>query len=354
MGSGSVALAAIATVAVAAIAWLAVVAFKGAGIRVPARLIPAPTETPDAARDRLATVLEDDPRVVREDSFTRLALPEGPMKAFIVAFHGFTNSPAQFGEVVDALVAEGYGVLVPRAPYQGEIEPTGAALAKLTDDDLAIHVEHAIDVATGFEAPVWALGLSGGGVLAAWAAATRPEVRRVAVAAPIATPLGTPYPAVRLAVPLGGAIPSGVYIWWDSKVKLDLPRAPFAYPGFPLKGIVPYLRFSVALRDGRMKPGWPVEHAGLILNPIDKSVEAGTAREMMLGAFDEDAVELIEYDLDAALGWDHDFVSPIGDRAGSGAQVARIFLEALGVTGAEAPEIDRVSDLRAPQPAPTS
>jgi hypothetical protein len=75
---------------------------------------------------------------------------------------------------------------------------------------------------------------------------------------------------------------------------------------------------------------------------------------MMLGAFDEDAVELIEYDLDAALGWDHDFVSPIGDSAGSGAQVARIFLEALGVTGAEAPEIDRVSDLRAPQPAPTS
>lgn len=267
---------------------------------------------------------------IPEATRTRLCEPDGAALATIVIWHGFTNAPSQFVKVAEGLRTAGYRVLLPRMPHHGQADVLNRDLAHLTEVELVDQVHTCVDIATGFGAPVWVVGLSGGATLAGWAAASRPEVSRLVLAAPLAAPVGFPPLLVRALVRFPRIVPR-FYHWWDPRKKADLGHSPYAYPGFPFQALMPFLHMSEALFDHSATVGHRLERVVLVTNPGDFAVRKDVAREFASGVFGDYADTFGEAGVDGSLKWMHDFVDPYSPGAGTTDQVVSILLATLGV-----------------------
>ncbi|HEX5335721.1 MAG TPA: alpha/beta fold hydrolase [Propionicimonas sp.] len=266
---------------------------------------------------------------IPEATRSRLFEPDGDSIATVVIWHGFTNAPSQFRAVAEELQSGGYRVLVPRMPYHGEQDVLNRDLVKLTTGQLVDHLNAVVDIAAGFGDPVWAVGLSAGATIAGWAAATRVEVSRLVLAAPLVAPVGFPLPLVRLFVKFPRIVPR-LYWWWDPRVKAKIVGSPHAYPGFPLPGIMSFLHLSEWLYDGSVKEGHDLERVVLVTNPGDFAIRKDAARAFASDIFAPRAAYFGEAGIDADLKWMHDFVDPLSPSTGTTQQVAAILLASLG------------------------
>lgn len=299
-------------------------------IAAPPPTQPQPAADPAGARQRFEALCALDDERVGDSTRTQLFEPAGPALATIVAWHGFTNAPSQFAAVATALTEQGYRVLVPRQPYQGFTDVLNRSLAELTVTDLIAHVDACVDIAAGFGDPVWVAGLSAGGVLAAWAAATRREVQRAVLLAPLVAPKGVPMPAVRMLVKFPRLVPR-IYYWWDPRVKENLGHSPHAYPGFPVPGLMPYLHLSEALFDHTVETERSLTRVVLVSNPGDFAIRRDAARSFATTVFAAHADYYGEATVDPGLGWWHDFVDPWSPHRGSTEQVVALLLAVFGV-----------------------
>lgn len=321
--------------------WAAVVALTGLGIRTPKAGSADPASDPADARERWARVRARDGADVRPECHGELFEPTGGVEplATIAVFHGFTNCPAQFQATATELASRGYAVYVPRAPFHGLTDDLGHPLAELTVDELTAHVHETVDIAAGLGRPVWVAGLSTGGVLAAWAGATRHEVERVFSIEPAAAPFRVAFPAVRFAVAIRRLMPGGIYMWWDDKLKAELRRpGDTAYPGFPTRAVLPYWHMAEALTDRRVVPNHLLDRVVLLVNPDDVAIDAGAARDMMANTFTGFASYLAEFDLPPGLGWGHDFVDQKNQHHGTPEQISAVIRAGFGVNDAPVEE----------------
>lgn len=291
---------------------------------------PRPAASPEEARTRFEALCALDDERVGDSTRTQLFEPEGEALATIVAWHGFTNAPSQFVAVATALAGRGYRVLVPRQPHQGFTDVLTRALAQLEIAELTAQVDTCVDIAAGFGAPVWVTGLSAGGVLAGWAAATRGEVERAVLMAPLVAPKGVPLPLVRLLVKHPRPV-SGIYYWWDPRVKENLGHSPHAYPGFPVPGLLPYLHLAMALLHGAVTPTHRLQRVVLTSNPGDFAIRRDAARTFATTVFAGSTDYYGEANVDPELGWWHDFVDPWSPHRGTTEQVVALLLAAFGV-----------------------
>lgn len=289
---------------------------------------PVPATDRDAALDRFAALTALD-EGIPEATRTRLFEPDDEASATLVIWHGFTNAPIQFVAVAEHLRDAGYRVLLPRMPHHGLADVLTRELARLTVDELTEQVDACVDIAAGFGAPVWVVGLSAGAGLAAWAAATRPEVTRLVLAAPLVAPKGFPLPVLRAFVRFPGAVPR-FYNWWDPRAKDKLGHSPYAYPGFPLPGLFPFLHLTEALLDGSVPAGHRLERVVLINNPCDVAIRRDAAGSFAPKVFAHQADEVRELVVDPALAWPHDFVDPWSPGGGTPEQVTAVLLAGLG------------------------
>lgn len=293
----------------------------------PARPHPAPDAV--GARSRLGELTGLDASIP-EATRTRLFEPVGGAETTIVIWHGFTNAPSQFVAVAETLQAAGHRVLLPRMPHHGQADVLTRDLVNLTSAELVAHVDACIDIAAGYGGEIWVVGLSAGATLAGWAAATRNEVRRLVLAAPLVAPKGFPLPLVRLFVTFPRIVPR-FYMWWDPRVKDKLGHSPYAYPGFPVPGVMPFMHLSEALFDHSVEAGHRLDRVVLVSNPGDFAIRRDAARDFASGVFGGRADYLGEANVDGGLKWMHDFVDPWSPGAGSTEQVVAILSAALGV-----------------------
>ena len=161
-------------------------------------------------------------------------------------------------------------------PYHGLPDVLTRDLLKLTPEQLVAQVDACVDIAAGFGDPVWLLGLSAGATMAAWGAATRPEVSRLVLAAPLAAPVGFPMLLVRLFARFPRIVPR-IYWWWDPRVKDKIVGSPYAYPGFPLPAIMSFLALSEWLFDGSVRVGHQLDRTVLVTNPGDFAIRKDVA-----------------------------------------------------------------------------
>ena len=290
---------------------------------------PHPAQDATEARSRFGELARLD-RAIPDATRTRLFEPEGGAETTIVIWHGFTNAPPQFVAVAELLQARGYRVMLPRMPHHGQADLLNRDLEHLTAAELVSQVDACIDIAAGFGGQVWVVGLSAGATLAAWAAATRDEVRRLVLAAPLVAPKGFPLPLVRSFVRFPRIVPR-FYMWWDPRVKDKLGHSPYAYPGFPVPGVMPFLHLSEALFDHSVEAGHRLERVVLVSNPGDFAIRRDAARDLASGVFGGRADYLGEANVDGDLKWMHDFVDPWSPGAGTTEQVVAILSAALGV-----------------------
>ncbi len=111
----------------------------------------------------------------------------------IVMFHGVGECPLQFDAMGRYFYEQGYNVLIPRAPHFGL--PDNREHGKVTAQELVTFADSSVTVGTGLGDELSLIGLSGGGVLATWAAEYRSDaVSRVEVLAPFYAPSATQAP----------------------------------------------------------------------------------------------------------------------------------------------------------------
>jgi len=269
---------------------------------------PHPIVTYDQAL-RLVDSLQaaETPAIARECR-TELKTHGGRTAHVVVLFHGLTNCPAQFDSLGRIAFARGANVFIPRLPRHGFADRMSEELAHSDAVELRRFTDRVIDAAQGLGDTVTVAGLSVGGALAVWAAQERSDVDRAVLIAPMigdAMARGGWTPVVAR---LTRALPNQ-FIWWDAKVKQDLPGPRHVYPRFSTRSVAATLNLSwIALEHAlRSAPGC----RSLVMVTVggDEAVDNGLCDEIVR-AWRAHGADVVAYQFPDSLKLNHDIIDP--------------------------------------------
>ena len=226
-----------------------------------------------------------------------------------VLLHGLTNAPRQFRELGEKLFATGANVVIPRLAHHGLADRMTDAHAALTARDLIRYAQYGVDLAQGLGTNVTVVGLSISGISAAWLAQNRDEIDEVFLLAPLFGPAVAPdalTPAFAAALQ---RLPNQM-LWWDPRVRENLPGPPYNYPRFPTRGLGEALRLGLdtAQPDRTLR----VNRLGVILTENDLAVNNRRTRrlvEQWRAASPGTGIFLHEFPAEENI--PHDFIDPL-------------------------------------------
>lgn len=226
-----------------------------------------------------------------------------------VLLHGLTNAPRQFRELGEKLFATGANVVIPRLAHHGLADRMTDAHAALTAQDLINYAEYGVDLAAGLGKQVTLVGLSVSGISAAWLAQNRDDIDEVFLLAPFFGPALVPdslTPALASALK---RLPNKM-MWWDPRVRENLPGPPYNYPRFATHGLGEALRLGLdtAQPDRTLR----VHRLGVILTENDKAVN-NTRTKRLLDQWRTASpdTQVFLYVFPAAENIPHDFIDPL-------------------------------------------
>jgi pimeloyl-ACP methyl ester carboxylesterase len=217
------------------------------------RLTP-PASSYQDAMGRLATLQAAEGNEIGTLCRTYALTHDRTCRQVVVLFHGYTNCPHQFRQLATAIHLAGHNLLVPRMPFHGLVDRMAPDLAKLTAGGLVECLEEALDIAHGLGDIVTVGGLSGGAILAAWAAQFRGDVQRVIMAAPT---FGLPFlpPVISDGVKAVMQHMPNMFVWWDARTKERLNDIPHAYPRWATHGLCQFMRLGdMVRREAKVTP----------------------------------------------------------------------------------------------------
>jgi carboxylesterase len=230
-----------------------------------------------------------------------------------VLFHGISNSTASFRDLAPALHARGMNVLAPRIPGNGMVDTTLPTLGDMTADGLAGTTDAAIDIAAGLGSRVCVVGISGGGVLAGWALAARPEVTDALLIAPShgLARLGARLNAYVMRLML--SLPP-LSIWKDPVRRASGAGRPHTMKRQVTTGFGEVMRLGLATRrrlEDRVAAGraWDGGRLALLLNEADTAVDNGEA-ERVAADFARAGVAVETRWIPAACALGHEIIDP--------------------------------------------
>lgn len=222
----------------------------------------------------------------------------------IVLIHGISSCPEQFRPLAEQFFARGQNVLLARLPRHGSRDRMTTVLGKLRAEELRDYADAIVDVASGLGDEVVVVGLSAGGIVAAWAAQHRPEVRTAVLIAP-SLGLGHLGPYLQLLMMslmlhLPDVATQRFYRFDDA--------APYGYLGFSTRALGEVLRLGLAVV--RAATGRPpaAQHVVLITNAADTAVNNQLARQLV-GLWQFRGLRHVEqYEFERALHLHHDLI----------------------------------------------
>ncbi len=226
----------------------------------------------------------------------------------IILVHGYTSCPQQFHELGQRFYDRGFNVLIAPMPHHGLADRMTEDLTALTSEELAAYADWVLDIAHGLGDRVVMMGISGGGVVTAWAAQNRSDLDRAVVISPafgykqIPTLLTTP------AVNLVSIMPDS-YTWWDPALKQEI-QPPYAYPRYSMHGLtqISRLGFSVQVAARRSAPA-----AGAVVvvtNGNEPSVNNELTQQLVSNWRLHDAT-VTAYEFPTELKLPHDLIDPL-------------------------------------------
>ena len=226
-----------------------------------------------------------------------------------VLLHGLTNAPRQFRELGEELFATGANVVIPRLAHHGLADRLTDAHAALTAQDLIRYAQYGVDLAQGLGKKVTVVGLSVSGISAAWLALNREDIDEVFLLAPFFGPGVVPdrlTPAFTAALT---RLPNAM-LWWDPRVRENLPGPPYNYPRFATRPLGEALRLGLSTAaDPRPLA---VERFGVILTANDPAVNnARTLRLVEQWQAASPDTEIFLHTFPAAENIPHDFIDPL-------------------------------------------
>lgn len=271
---------------------------------------PDPAASYDEAMARWAETQAREAALPLHEGGRSIVLTHGyETERVFVLLHGLTNAPRQFRELGEELFATGANVVIPRLAHHGLADRLTDAHAALTAQDLIRYAQYGVDLAQGLGKKVTVVGLSVSGISAAWLALNREDIDEVFLLAPFFGPGVVPdrlTPAFTAALT---RLPNAM-LWWDPRVRENLPGPPYNYPRFATRPLGEALRLGLSTAaDPRPLA---VERFGVILTAKDPAVNnARTLRLVEQWQAASPDTEIFLHTFPAAENIPHDFIDPL-------------------------------------------
>jgi carboxylesterase len=155
------------------------------------------TLTYQQAMDRIAALNQQETADgVCDTCHSKLYTHETKTAKSVVMLHGVTACPEQFTDLAQKFYDSGYNVYVPLTPHHGL--PDGREHGKVTAQELVNYATQSLNITAGLGDETGAIGFSGGGVLATWAAEYRTDVKHLLVLSPFYEPASSQAPKWQL------------------------------------------------------------------------------------------------------------------------------------------------------------
>ena len=247
----------------------------------------------------------------------------------VVLVHGLANCPRQFVELGERIRATGANVLILRVPRHGIADSSGQRIGRvsnvggLTPEELASYGDDAVDMAAGLCEDVRVLGLSMGGVVAAWIAQNREDVDRVVTVAPAITLPRVP-----------GFVDSMFRNLFTRLPNVSLPGSAaldHAYAGGSTRALASMYRLAEAVRDDAAKNAPAAASIAVVTNGADDQVKNSDI-EALAEAWRSSGADVDSYQFPRALGLPHDVID-VGQPKGKPEVVYPVLLGLLGLGG---------------------
>jgi carboxylesterase len=261
-----------------------------------------------AAADAVQRLVDAEGDTVNPLCHTRLLGHGANTARAIVIFHGISNCPQQFTAIAETLYAEGHNVLLARLPRQGMADRLSDEPRQAKAEEAVALAQDIVDIAHGLGDEVTVVGMSGGGVLAAWLAQNRPDIRQVVLISPMfgvhAFPANLTRPiamAVRLLPNWWG--------WFDPLLQEKALGPQHAYPRYSSRTVAEYLRLAAQVaEEARSRPP-AVDDIRIIGNLNDESVRTEMYREVAT-EWQTHGANVFLYEFPVSAGLKHDMIDP--------------------------------------------
>lgn len=290
---------------------------------------PEPALTYATAERRLKAIEAAEATMPLQPVGRTIALTHGSrVETAVVIFHGYTQVPAQFSAIARAYFDAGANVYIARMPYHGYADRMTDDPSEISPDTLREAADSAVDIASGLGRNVEVVGISGGGALAAWTAAERPEVTRAVLISPLMLPSGYPPWVVRPLSRASSALPD-TYTWWSEKQQAEPGPA---YPRYSRHGITSYLMTVERAKADGADGATPVDaEVVVITNRSDQFLDTEYPVQVIEPLISEKG-SLRRVIVPASEGLGHDLVAVDGENADRIDVAYRYLSEAIGLT----------------------
>ena len=269
---------------------------------------PRPARSYDQALQRIEVIRASASAGLNPACLLQLMTRGQKVERAIVFAHGYTSCPKQFQALGEAFYALGYNVLIAPLPHHGLADRLTPEQSHLTAIELAEYADTVVDIAQGLGERVILAGISGGGIVTAWAAQHRIDLYLAVLIAPAFGFGPIPTPVTDPAIKLFRWLPN-FYKWWDPKLKEAVGPA-YAYPRTATRALVQILYLGYAVRvAARRDP--PAARAVLVVtNANDTSVNNALTSQVVDLWQGRGAKNLRTFEFDANLRLGHDLIDP--------------------------------------------
>jgi alpha-beta hydrolase superfamily lysophospholipase len=227
----------------------------------------------------------------------------------VVLLHGISSCPRAFVDFAPMLFARGWNVVTLRMPENGYADRATDALRRLTAEQLRDWGDLAVDVATGLGEEVVVLGISAGGVAAAWCGQNRPEVGRAVLVAPMFG-LANLGPRLNAAIMRLTLFLPDFSIWKDPILRERLVGLPHCYKRQSSRATGEILRLCAAVRRQAEAMPPASRSAALVTNANDTAIDNGLAKRLA-DLWAGRGMAVARYEFAKAHGLGHELVDPM-------------------------------------------
>jgi pimeloyl-ACP methyl ester carboxylesterase len=268
---------------------------------------PAPDYETAMARFAQVQAQEEADQTLNPVCRSKLLTHGGKTTRVIVLMHGMTNCPQQFVDFAPKFYEQGYNVLIPRMPHNGLADPDTDALKYLKAAELRDCSSAMVDIARGLGEHITFLGLSVGGLMAAWVAQYRADVNKAVIIAPSFTI------SPRLGVVLSKLVMRLFLMMPNIMTQRIMPfkdGPDHNYLGFASRGLGEMMRFGFSIYNTSKKTGATAQSVLVITNAADAAVNNKITLQVARRWQTKGLEQLDKYEFDAKYKLIHDLIDP--------------------------------------------